>query len=206
MADSSWEGRRGAFREATLWFVEITRSCTGRWDEVGLGEWTIRDLVGHTSRALLTVEAYLDLAGASVVVPSAAQYFTSALATRGEPAAVAQRGRDAGAALGPDVVRSVSGIASRVLDRIVGERSDALVATPVGGMYLQDYLPTRTFELTVHTCDLAVALGLPLDVPQGAAIESLDLMGQLAARNGQGGAMLLAATGRHALPPGFTVL
>ncbi len=189
-----------------MWFVETTRSCAGRWDEVGLGEWTVRDLVGHTSRALLTVEAYLDQPCAFVVVPSAAEYFTSSLATRGDPAAVAQRGRDAGAALGPDVVRSVSDIASRVLDRIEGERADATVATPVGGMYLADYLPTRTFELTVHTSDLAAALGLTLDVPQGAAIESLDLAGQLAARSGQGGAMLLAATGRRALPTGFTVL
>ena len=30
-----------------------------RWDGPGLGEWDLRALVGHTSRSLLTVEAYL---------------------------------------------------------------------------------------------------------------------------------------------------
>lgn len=206
MADASWDGRRAAFRDASAWFVETTRSCEGRWHEPGLGEWTVLDLVGHTSRALLTVEAYLDEAGAPLVVGSAAEYFTAALDTRGDPAAVAQRGRAAGAALGPDAVQSVADIASRVRGRIEAEHPDALVATPVGGMHLLDYLPTRTFELTVHTCDLAVALGLPLDIPQRSAAESLDLAVQLAARRGQGGVMLLAATGRQGLPPGFSVL
>ena len=31
----------------------------GDWDKPGLGEWTVRDLVGHASRALSTVEQYL---------------------------------------------------------------------------------------------------------------------------------------------------
>ncbi|MGH3437614.1 MAG: hypothetical protein ACRDRN_14215 [Sciscionella sp.] len=38
----------------------------GRRDAIGLGEWTVDDLVGHTSRALLTVEAYLDTPGDEV--------------------------------------------------------------------------------------------------------------------------------------------
>lgn len=29
------------------------------WDKPGLGEWDVRSLVGHTNRALLTVETYL---------------------------------------------------------------------------------------------------------------------------------------------------
>ena len=31
-------------------------------------------------------------------------------------------------------------------------------------MRLSDYLPTRTFELAVHTADLAAVLGVPPDV------------------------------------------
>jgi len=80
------------------------------------------------------------------------------------------------------------------------------VATPVGGMRLADYLPTRIFELTVHTCDLATALGEQFEVPQAAGVESLSLVGELAARAGRAGPLLRAATGRGGLPNGFTVL
>ncbi len=81
-----------------------------------------------------------------------------------------------------------------------------MVATPVGGMRLIDYLPTRTFELIVHTCDLAVALDQPLDLPPNAAAQSLTVLGDLAVRAGTAGPLLLAATGRRTLASGFTVL
>ncbi len=73
-------------------------------------------------------------------------------------------------------------------------------------MRLVDYLPTRTFELTVHTADLDLAIGTELDVPPTAAGQSLELIAQLAISSGQAGALLLAATGRGPLPRGFTVL
>ncbi len=111
-----------------------------------------------------------------------------------------------GAALGPDVGAAVAEIAARVLNRVNTEQPETLVATPFGGMRLIDYLPTRTFELTVHTCDLAVGLDQPLDVPQTAAAQSLTVLGGLAAQAGNAGPLLLAATGRRNLPPGFTVL
>lgn len=110
------------------------------------------------------------------------------------------------AALGADIAGAVAAIAARVLTRVDATPPDALVGTPVGGMRLADYLPTRTFELTVHTGDLAVALGLPVEVPTAAAAASLDVLGWLAARTGQAGTLLLAATGRRSLPIGFSVL
>lgn len=97
-------------------------------------------------------------------------------------------------------------IASRVLATLRRAAEDDLVTTPAGGMRLIDYLPTRTFELTVHTCDLAAVLGVPIQVPEAAAVEGLTLIGGLAARTGQAGPLLLAATGRTSLPAGFTVL
>jgi uncharacterized protein (TIGR03083 family) len=176
------------------------------WDAPGLGEWSVRDLVGHTSRALLTVEAYLDRPANGVELPSAVAYYRRALDGGGDPAAVAQRGRDAGAALGADPAATVAEIADRVLRRLDAAAADALVATPFGGMRLIDYLPTRTFELTVHTCDLATAVGRPIEVPDMAARDSLHLLSALAAERGQTAPLLLAATGRGPLPPGFTVL
>jgi hypothetical protein len=73
-------------------------------------------------------------------------------------------------------------------------------------MRLADYLPTRTFELAVHTADLATALGAPLDLPATAAAQALRLVADLAVSEGRAGALLLAATGRSGLPAGFSVL
>ncbi len=206
MSSKSWAGTREAFAQSAAWFVRTSVEVQGRWDQVGLGEWTVRDLVGHTSRALLTVETYLSQEAAAVEVTSPVEYFRLVLCSTGDPAVVAQRGRDAGAALGADAAEAVAGIADRVLARVSAAEGDSLVATPVGGMRLIDYLPTRTFELTVHTCDLAAALGQVVEVPEAAAAESLNLLGELAIRAGRAAPLLLAATGRGSLPAGFTVL
>lgn len=198
--------RRHAFTEAARWFVDITAAARGRYDDPGLGEWTVRDLVGHTSRALLTVEGYLtDLPG-PVQLASPVAYFGAVAAGLADPAAVAQRGRDAGVALGDDPDSSVQRIAQRVLALLHAAPDDAVVATPVGRIRLLDYLPTRTFELTVHTCDLAAALALEAVVPERAATEAMALAGGAAARQGTAAPLLLASTGRRALPAGFTVV
>ncbi len=68
------------------------------------------------------------------------------------------------------------------------------------------YLPTRTFELAVHTTDLATALGLPPEVPATAAAQALHAVADLAVADGLAGPLLLAATGRPGLPEGFSVL
>jgi hypothetical protein len=113
-----------------------------RWERPGLGQWDVRSLVGHTSRALLTVESYLARPAAAVDVPSAADYFRATSAVAADPA-VAARGRDAGTALGSDPATAVAEIAARVLP-IVDDRADTeLVTTIAGGMRLGEYLPTR---------------------------------------------------------------
>jgi hypothetical protein len=73
-------------------------------------------------------------------------------------------------------------------------------------MRLADYLPTRTFELAVHTGDLATALGVPPDVPATAAAQALHVVADLAIADGLAGPLLLAATGRPGLAAGFSVL
>jgi hypothetical protein len=80
------------------------------------------------------------------------------------------------------------------------------MTTIVGGMRLRDYLTTRVFELVVHTTDLASALGQPLDLPTSAAAQALRLVSDLALADGLAGPLLLAATGRSGLPPGFSLL
>ena len=200
-----WEDSRQAFKDAAACFVQTASAVEGRWDSPGLGEWDVRALVGHTSRSLLTVEAYLAQPAAAVEVESAAGYFR---ATSGAAvgAAVAQRGRDAGMALGEDPPSALADLAKRVLKLIDGTNGTELVTTFAGGMRLSDYLPTRTFELAVHTADLAVALDLPLGLPATAANQALHLVIELAVAGGLAGPLLLAATGRPGLPQGFSVL
>ena len=202
---SGWDDTCRAFADAAEWFVGTAGRVGDRWGEPGLGEWDVRALVGHTSRSLLTVEAYLARPATTVEIGSAAEYFraTSAMAAG---AAVAERGREAGAALGDDPAAAVADIAGRVLPLIGSKDGTELVTTIAGGMRLADYLPTRTFELAVHTADLATALGIPPDLPATAAAESLRLVADLAVAGGRAGPLLLAATGRPGLPQGFSVL
>jgi hypothetical protein len=119
---------------------------------------------------------------------------------------VATRGREAGAALGADPAAAVAEIAARVTALLAARDGTELVTTIAGGMRLVDYLPTRTLELSVHTADLAQAVGLPVNLPATAAAEALQVVCDLAVPDGLAGPLLLAATGRPALPAGFSVL
>jgi uncharacterized protein (TIGR03083 family) len=200
-----WDDSRRAFADAAGWFVRTTALVGDRWAEPGLGEWDVRALVGHTSRSLLTVEAYLARPAETAEVPSAAGYFRATRAMAADPA-VAARGRDAGNALGEDPAAAVAEIAGRVVPLVDGRDGGTLLTTIAGGMRLADYLPTRTFELVVHTSDLARALDAPTEVPASAAAQALQLVTELAVSEGRAGPLLLAATGRSGLPPGWSVL
>jgi hypothetical protein len=200
-----WDASRRAFADAAGWFVGTAALVGDRWRDPGLGEWDVRALVGHTSRSLLTVESYLAQPAATVDVASAGDYYAVTSAMGALPG-VAARGVAAGEALGDDPAGGVAAIAARVVPLVERTDSGALLTTLVGGMRLEDYLPTRTFELAVHTCDLAAALGLPLEVPDTAAAQALRVVAELAVTRGQAGPLLLAATGRAGLPPGWSVL
>jgi hypothetical protein len=201
----SWDDSLRAFRDAATEFVGTAARVGEGWDHPGLGEWDLRALAGHTSRSLLTVETYLARPAAAVEVASALDYYRVTAAVAAGPA-VAARGREAGAALGAEPAAAVAAIAARVLPLLDGRNGSELVTTVAGGMRLADYLPTRTFELAVHTADLAVALGEPPVVPDSAAAQALDLVADLAVTRGLAGPLLLAATGRPGLPDGYSVL
>jgi hypothetical protein len=200
-----WDDSRRAFGDAARWFVRTAALVGDRWERPGLGEWDVRALVGHTSRSLLTVEAYLARPAADVEVSSPADYIRATRAIAAGPA-VAERGREAGAALGPDPAAAVAEITVRVLDLVDGCDGTELLTTIVGGMRLADYLPTRTFELAVHTTDLATALGAPLDVPATAGTQALHIVTDVAVGEGRAGPLLLVATGRPGVPAAFSVL
>ena len=195
-----------AYDEAAEWFVRLVGRVDVDWDAPALGSWSRRDLVGHTSRALLTVESYLRDEPGQTEAASTVDYFVRSRAALADPDEVAARGRAAGQALGADPAAAVAVIAERVLAMVAAAGAEAYVETPVADMLLTDYLPTRTFELVVHGCDLAAAAGLEADVPAAAAAEAGSVLVALAAHDHKAADLLLAATGRRSLPAGFTVL
>ncbi len=192
---SAWDDRCAAFAAAADGFVATCAQVGDRWEQPGLGDWDLRALVGHTSRALLTVEEYAARPADDVAADSPAAYFRAARVFAQGPE-VAERGRAAGRALGADPAAEVAAIAERVVALLRDLDPEQRVTTIVGGMRLVDYLPTRTFELAVHTADIAAATGAPLDVPAAAAREALAIAGELAVQSGRAGPLLLAATGR----------
>ena len=173
----------------------------------GLGEWNLRSLVGHTSRSLTTVTTYLAKPAERVDVVSTAEYYRWTVQQIGaDPAAVAERGRQAGTALGDDPARVVHGLLNDAVAAVRGVHGDPIIQTIAGGMRLSSYLPTRTFELVVHTLDIAAAIDRTVTTPPEALAESLQLAVELVRLKGDGQALLLALTGRKPLPAGYSVL
>lgn len=95
------------------------------WSGPGLGEWTVRELVAHLSRAWSTVRDYLAEPEPAVGTPvlTAAQYLTEGLTLPGVHEQVAQRARGDVAALGDapaaalrDLALSTAGLVAATAD------------------------------------------------------------------------------------------
>jgi uncharacterized protein (TIGR03083 family) len=174
------------------------------WERPGLGEWSVRDLVGHTARSLLTVETYLARPTQSEEIAGPVEYFRRVAAV--DHASVAERGREAGRALGANPSAFVDDLVARVLP-LVPAAGDPVIPTALGGMRLHRYLPTRTFELAVHGLDIAAATTLPApDFGASVLTEVVGLAAETAVAGGRGPELLRALTGRAALAPGFSVV
>jgi uncharacterized protein (TIGR03083 family) len=199
---------RDTFTAAADFFVEVVaRVPSDRWDAPGLGVWSVRDLTGHTSRALSTVCEYLHAPPPPAEqLSDAVEYFSAFSGGPDLSEAIAERGRHAGAALGGDPAGAVAEEVRRAMSSLAGHPDDRLVATRGGGMRLGAYLLTRTFELMVHTLDLAAAAGIPAEPPPAALRATLHVAADLAVRRGQGARVCLALTGRGSWPDGLSVL
>lgn len=205
---TAWTGPHAqtllAFEEATQAFVDLVGQVRGDWERPGLGVWDLRSLVGHTTRALVTVTTYLDRPAAAAELTSPAAYLAGSGAV--DPGLVAERGRQAGVDLGPDPAARVAEAAGRALERVRAADPQTLVETVNGGMRVGSYLPTRTFELVVHSADVAAALGLDPDVPDAALREAAALATQVVLEQGRGQDLLLTLTGRADWPADLVVI
>ncbi|MBX3091137.1 MAG: maleylpyruvate isomerase N-terminal domain-containing protein [Cryobacterium sp.] len=197
------------FEDAARAFIDVLGRITDKqWDEPGLGEWTVRSLAGHTARAISTVGEYLNGSPPTTVTcPDAEAYYAGLHGSSGSSAAVAARGVAAGAELGDDPVPRVTTTLDTVLAAIAAQPANRIVSV-IGGraIPLAEYLRTRTFELVVHTMDLTRATGIRHSLPQRAISDAAALAARIASLSGNGDTLLLALTGRIALPEGFSVV
>jgi hypothetical protein len=76
----------------------------------------------------------------------------------------------------------------------------------VGGMRLDAWLPTRTFELAIHSLDIAAATGVPAGLPAAVLADATALAARIAVATGDGPTLLRALTGRGTLPEKFSVV
>jgi len=203
----SGQAIRETYLEAGEFFASVVDQVDiDGWDGPALGEWCARDLAGHTYRAFTTVLSYSAAPGDKVEIERPVDYFLKVRGGNVDHKQVAERGRAAGLEIIDDPRMMVRGFAMYVKNKLDELADDHIMATPVGGMRLIDYLPTRTFELIIHTMDLAKSLGLDSEPPEKGMAATLEILGQLALYRGHASDLVMAATGRKGLPAGFTVL
>ena len=155
------------------WFADAAASFTEAVDAIpsaaldgpGLGEWSLRSLIGHTCLGFSTLVAGLEAArdrdsGADVDEAWAARvdplgyYRTASAAVFAD---IVDEGGRAGAALGFDPLDQAHDLAAGTTALVDSQPDDALVLSPHGPMLLIDHLAVRSFELTVHTLDISAA-------------------------------------------------
>ncbi|WP_071286694.1 maleylpyruvate isomerase N-terminal domain-containing protein [Mycolicibacterium llatzerense] len=176
------------------------------WDGPGLGDWDLRSLVGHTSRSLITVSSYLRIPAEREDVTGPARYYALLRGYAAGSPDIVERGREAGRVLGADPSAKVTELLHQVLTDLDGA-GDPLIAVIGGlGIRLSNYLPTRVFELTVHSLDIARVTGIDFTPPEQALEAATVLAAQISALTGQAASVLTALTGRGALPAGFSVV
>ena len=195
---------RAGFEEAGHTMLRTLRAITpDQWDRPGaLGDWTTRELAAHALRAFVSVEGYLQAEPiVDRVIADAAEYYTVALADPAVHHGVATRGREAGRQL-IDPLGEAEATITRVTAQVAALADDEPVNTFAGQMTLIEYLATRVVEAGVHTLDLQKATGQFLELHPDTSNVVVSVLTQLA----PGPALILALTGRAALPVGFNVL
>ncbi|MFG2194896.1 sterol carrier family protein [Streptomyces sp. NPDC048639] len=143
-----------------------------------LGDWTVRDLVVHIALGADSVRTYLAKPAPPVREVTVLDWpsATAAVAT-----AVDARARTVAASTEP--LEILDRADERLAEALASAPDERLLAARLGAMRLDDFLVTRCVELTVHSDDLAAALGtaVPLD-RQALAAATRVLADSLAAK------------------------
>lgn len=208
METSSTRVRR-AFTEAAGFVSELVDTIEDhQWSLPASAEWTVAELVVHTTRAGSTIVTYASVE-AEPEVPSAAAYYLRVLDAEGIHEAVAERARLQAAEVEVPLgayVRQVFADAEKTLARTPAGQ---VLGTRAGGIRLVDYLPTRVVELVVHGIDLADALGRSPNVPPLPMAVTLETLAELSVARPAAVdpvQIVRALTGRGELPEGSDLL
>jgi len=114
-----------AFGMASRFFAEAVGLVPETaWHQNGLGDWSVLELVAHGNRAHTTLEEYL-LRPRPPEAPGSS-YFSDE--------AVAERGREAVAALGADPVRAVVAASGRAIALVERTPANTTLGSPAGTM------------------------------------------------------------------------
>ncbi len=206
---------RLAFKFATEGFVELVSNIpTGNLNNHALGDWTILELVAHSARAFTTIEDYSNKIGNLPPLMNAAEYFKLAAdspvgsqARINRDKGISERAKAASQDMKNDLCGFIKELATRVKNLVDNSADDTPIASPFGQMSLIGYLPTRTFELTVHSLDLSKAADLELpDIFNLPISESLKLAAEIASGTEAAKDILLAVCGRKSLPSNFSLV
>lgn len=195
---------RAAFEEAATTFLSTVRAIGPEmWDRIGaLGDWNVRELTAHTMRAFITIEGYLGAEPTTDrVLADAAEYYNTVLADPDAHRGVFSRARQAGRQLF-DPIGEAEATVGRVVALVAATADDEPLNTFAGQITLAEYLATRVVELGVHTLDLQRATGQPLWIHPATSTVVLGVLSELSSHI----ALILALTGRAALPSGFNAL
>ena len=181
------------FAQAIRFFLNVVAQIPEEdWNRTALGVWSVRDLIGHTSRAIALVDVYAT---------------EGTMRNRfGTVEGIADRARQAGQALGSNPIATLNRLADRVLSLVERLPDDHIMHTPGGVQELSRYLRTRVTELTIHTLDLAKALGIEAEPPEECLCETLYVLSNYTISRKVGVEVAFALTGRTPLPSGFTVV
>lgn len=198
---------RTGYRQAGRHLIEVAQAIDpSRLDENALDRWSLRDLIGHASRAFLTVPAYLQTGrDLPVELDHAFDYVAAYTSSHGDPNAIAERARKSGEDLGDDLVAGLQRSFDDAMKSLDDRPDDAPLKSPAGVMKLIDYLPNRVFELVIHTEDIKVSQGIEASPDATPVMVALTFCAALAAETGQYREVLFGLTGRADLER-FSVL
>ncbi|MHB8681577.1 MAG: maleylpyruvate isomerase N-terminal domain-containing protein [Acidimicrobiales bacterium] len=213
-----------AFAEAADALVDlVSRVPPCSWERPGLGEWTVRELVGHAARtAFTTIDDYLvtelPADGAAATAPDGtdllsdddpvgvvAAYYLNTRDNAALHAGVAERGRQAAADMAADPLAAVRAMAERARSAVVGAPAGALFVSRFGAIGFAGYLTSRIVEIVVHGLDIAAATAVEFSPPPAAARLVVAVVAESARRRGQGTLVIRSLAGRGELPAGLNV-
>jgi uncharacterized protein (TIGR03083 family) len=203
-----------AFLDAAAWIEQLVAPLRpAQLDGPGLGEWSLRQLAAHATRALITVTEYLrtDPTEGLVVaddedpLAAAGRYFQQTMHNPQLHKEVAERGRQDADRLGDAVTEAPSAALRQVTPMVRQAPAGAIFEGRFGTVGFTTYLCTRTVELVVHGTDICTALGTQAQIPPAAARLALAVMVEGARARGEASAVVVALAGRRPLPADFGV-